>query len=200
MTFSPCPLNTHERLSSPNVRHDHSLLEERVAAIERNQSRVNEQIRITPIRVISETGEQLGVLPTEDALERARGAGFDLVEVAPSENPPVCRIMDFGKYKYQRNKKAQKGHTHQTKTKEIRLRPKTGTHDIDFKTRQALQFLKNKDKVQISVVFRGREIAHVEEGRRVMQSVVDTLMEFGAKLEVPPSQQGRRIVCTIAPK
>ena len=108
--------------------------------------------------------------------------------------------MDFGKYKYQRNKKAQKGHTHQTKTKEIRLRPKTGTHDIDFKTRQALQFLKNKDKVQISVVFRGREIAHVEEGRRVMQSVVDTLMEFGAKLEVPPSQQGRRIVCTIAPK
>ena len=132
--------------------------------------------------------------------ERARGAGFDLVEVAPSEDPPVCRIMDFGKYKYQRNKKAQKGHTHQTKTKEIRLRPKTGTHDLDFKTKQAAQFLKNKDKVQISVVFRGREIAHVEEGRRVMQIVVNSLLDLGAKLEVPPSQQGRRIVCTVAPK
>ena len=97
-------------------------------------------------------------------MKLAREAGMDLVEVAPTERPPVCRIMDYGKYKYQRNRKVNKGHVHHTKTKEIRLRPKTGVHDIDFKVKQAIQFLKHKDKVQISVVFRGREIAHVEEG------------------------------------
>ena len=86
------------------------------------------------------------------------------MEVAPEAKPPVCRIMDYGKFKYQRSKKAHRGKSHQTKTKEIRLRPKTGQHDIDFKVNQAKQFLKHKDKVQISVVFRGREMAHVEEG------------------------------------
>lgn len=107
--------------------------------------------------------------------------------------------MDYGKYKYQRSKKQHKGHSHQTKTKELRLRPKTGQHDIDFKVKQAKQFLEQKDKVQISVVFRGREMAHIEEGRRVMTNVVDELLEYG-KLESPATQQGRRIVCTIAPK
>ena len=151
------------------------------------------------IRVVAEDGEQLGIITIDDALTRARDADLDLVEVAPHEDPPVCRIMDYGKYKYQRNKKQSKGHIHHTKTKEIRLRPKTGEHDINFKVNQAIQFLKNKDKVQISVVFRGREIAHVEEGHRVMNGVVEDLMEVG-KLETPPMQQGRRIVCTVAPK
>ena len=96
----------------------------------------------------------------------ARESGLDLVEVAPNEKPPVCRIMDYGKFKYQRSKKLHKGHSHQTKTKELRLRPKTGQHDIEFKVKQAQYFLSHKDKVQISVVFRGREIAHVEEGRQ----------------------------------
>lgn len=132
-------------------------------------------------------------------MEIAREGGLDLVEVAPLEKPPVCRIMDYGKYKYQRSKKLHKGHTHQTKTKEIRLRPKTGQHDIDFKVKQAMQFLKHKDKVQVSVVFRGREMAHVEEGRRVMAGVVEQLLEVG-KVENSPMQQGRRIICTIAPK
>jgi translation initiation factor IF-3 len=107
--------------------------------------------------------------------------------------------MDFGKYKYQLNKKQSKGHTHHTKTKEIRLRPKTGEHDIDFKVKRAKQFLQHKDKVQVSVLFRGREIAHVEEGHRVMQGVIEELAEFG-RIEVPPQQQGRRITCTMAPK
>lgn len=151
------------------------------------------------IRVVAEDGEQLGILTIENALNRSREVNLDLVEVAPHENPPVCRIMDYGKYKYQRNKKQSKGHIHHTKTKEIRLRPKTGEHDINFKVNQAIHFLKNKDKVQISVVFRGREIAHVEEGHRVMNNVVEGLMELG-KLETPPMQQGRRIVCTVAPK
>ena len=172
---------------------------ERVEPIERTTVRINDQIRISPIRVIGATGEQLGIIPTEDALNTARESGLDLVEVAPTEKPPVCRIMDYGKFKYQRSKKQHKGHSHQTKTKEVRLRPKTGQHDIDFKVKQAKHFLSHKDKVQISVVFRGREIAHVEEGRRVIQGVVDELLEVG-KLESPPQQQGRRIICTVAPR
>lgn len=161
--------------------------------------RINDQIRVPRIRVVAEDGSQLGVIATEDALTRAKDVGLDLVEVAPNEDPPVCRIMDYGKYKYQRSKKHSKGQVHHTRTKEIRLRPKTGEHDINFKVNQAIQFLKHRDKVQVSVVFRGREIAHVEEGRRVMESVVEGLMEHG-KIEIAPAQQGRRIVCTIAPR
>ena len=154
---------------------------------------------MSPIRVIAQDGEQLGIIPTDEALSKARDVGLDLVEVAPDEKPPVCRIMDYGKYKYQRGKKQSKGHVHHTKTKEIRLRPKTGEHDINFKVNRAKQFLKHKYKVQISVIFRGREMAHLEEGDRVMQGVVEELAEFG-KVETPPSRQGRRITCTMAPK
>lgn len=165
-----------------------------------DQTRINEKIRISPIRLIADDGEQLGVIPTEEALSRARDAGLDLVEVAPNARPPVCRIMDYGKFKYEKNKKANKSSGHQTKTKEIRLRPKTGKHDIDYKVRKAMTFLGARDKVQVSVVFRGREIVHVEEGRRVMEEVVEALVPEHGKLEISPSQQGRRIICTIAPK
>lgn len=165
-----------------------------------NQTRINNQIRISQVRVISEEGEQLGVLATEQALARAREVGLDLVEVAPNEKPPVCRIMDYGKYKYDKSKKRHgQGGGHHGKTKEIRLRPKTGEHDIGFKVKQAVGFLKHKDKVQVSVIFRGREMAHIEEGRRVMENVVKELLEFG-KLESNPQQLGKRMICTIAPK
>lgn len=107
--------------------------------------------------------------------------------------------MDYGKFKYQQSKKQQKSHSHQTKTKEIRLRPKTGDHDIEFKVKQAIGFLKHKDKVQVSIQFRGREMAHVEEGQRVMKQVVEMLEEYG-KVEARPRQMGRRILCTIGPK
>ena len=167
-------------------------------AIERIQARINDQIRITPVRVIAADGGQLGIIPTSDAISRAREEGLDLVEVAPNEKPPVCRIMDYGKYKYEKKKKSHQ-HAHHTKTKEIRLRPKTGEHDIDFKVKQAVTFLKHKDKVQVSVLFRGRELAHIEEGRKVMEGVIETLSEFG-KVEAPPQQHGRRMVCTITPK
>ena len=148
--------------------------------------------------MISEDGKQLGIMATDQAIARAREADLDLVEVAPNEKPPVCRIMDFGKYKYEKKKKAGGG-AHHTKTKEIRLRPKTGAHDIGFKVKQAITFLQHKDKVQVSVIFRGREMAHVEEGRKVMEGVIEELSEFG-KLETPPQQHGRRMICTIAPK
>jgi translation initiation factor IF-3 len=158
---------------------------------------VNEKIRITPIRVISDDGEQLGIIPTEDALTRAREAGLDLVEVAPNEKPPVCRIMDFGKYKYEKGKKKQS--PHQTKTKEIRLRPKTGDHDRDFKVKKAIGFLQHKDKVQVTVLFRGRENAHIDEGRKVMNEVIAELSEYG-KIESTPQMSARRMVCMISPK
>ena len=164
----------------------------------RDSVRINNSIRISPVRVVSETGEQLGIIPTEQALERARDAGLDLVEVAPNERPPVCRIMDYGKYKYDKNKKRNAGQTH-TKTKEIRHRPNTGHEDIRTKLRQAEKFLKHKDKVQVSVLFRGREMAHVEEGHKVMEMVIETLSEVG-KVETRPQQHGRRIICMIAPK
>jgi len=129
----------------------------------------------------------------------AREAGLDLVEVAPNEKPPVCRIMDFGKFKYQQKKKHHKSHVHHAKIKEIRLRPKTGEHDIEVKVNQAKGFLQHKDKVIVSVVFRGRELAHIDEGQRVMKQIVEQL-EPVSKVEAPPQQMGRRLVCTLAPK
>lgn len=164
----------------------------------RDSTRINNNIRISPVRVVSETGEQLGIIPVEDALSRAREVGLDLVEVAPNERPPVCRIMDYGKFKYDKNKKKNAGQSH-TKTKEIRLRPKTGDEDIRTKLRQAEKFLKHKDKVQVSVLFRGREMAHIEEGRKVMETALELLTEFG-KVETAPQQHGRRMICLIAPK
>ena len=169
-------------------------------AVERTQqTRVNEQIRVPQVRCIDSEGQQLGVISTDEAMRIAREADLDLVEVAPNEKPPVCRIMDYGKFKYQQGKKHSSGKSHHTKTKELRLRPKTGEHDIEFKVKQGQQFLSHKDKVQISVVFRGREIAHVEEGHRVIKEVVEQLLPYG-KIESGPAQQGRRIVCILAPK
>ncbi|MDA1052652.1 MAG: translation initiation factor IF-3 [Planctomycetota bacterium] len=166
--------------------------------IDRVKTRINDHIKISPVRVIAEDGTQLGIIPTADALAKSREAGLDLVEVAPEAEPPVCKIMDYGKFKYEKKKKTHQ-HSHATKTKEIRLRPKTGEHDIDFKVKQAIGFLKHKDKVQVSVLFRGREMAHIEEGQKVMEGVIEKLAEFG-KIESAPLRAGRRMMCTIAPK
>ncbi|MBX7168649.1 MAG: translation initiation factor IF-3 [Pirellulales bacterium] len=166
--------------------------------IERSQ-RVNEQIRITPIRLIGADGAQLGIVPTEQALQMARDVDADLVEVAPNERPPVCRIMDFGKFKYQQKKRQHRSHSHHSKIKEIRVRPKTDDHDIEVKVNRAKDFLTHKDKVIVSVIFRGRELAHVEEGQRVVNQIIKELETFG-KVESPPQQQGKRIVCILSPR
>ena len=173
-------------------------MHERAHQIDRNQPRINDQIRLTPIRLINAEGEQLGIVETADALNMALEDGLDLVEIAPQERPPVCRIMDYGKFKYDKKKKSGQS-THASKTKEIRLRPKTGQHDIDFKVRKAKDFLEHKDKVQVSVIFRGREMAHIDEGRKVMDSVIEQLAEIG-KVEQEPSRMGRRMTCLIVPK
>ena len=116
------------------------------------------------------------------------------MEVAPEAKPPVCRIMDYGKFRYEKSKKASKQKTHQTKLKEIRLRPKTGQHDIDFKVNKAIGFLQHKDKVQVTVMFRGRELAHIDEGRKLLESVIATLTPAYGKLESQPSQQSKRML------
>lgn len=160
---------------------------------------MNDRIRSREVRLIGPTGDQLGIKAVPDALRMARGLELDLVEVAPSANPPVCRIMDYGKFKYDKNKKKNSSQTSHTKTKEIRLRPKTGEEDIKTKVRQAEKFLQHRDKVQVSVLFRGREMAHIEEGRKVMESVIQILAPVG-KVETSPQQHGRRMICMIAPK
>jgi translation initiation factor IF-3 len=159
---------------------------------------MNEQIRITPIRLIGAEGEQHGIVPTAQALEMAREVGMDLVEVADKERPPVCKIMDYGKFKYAQSKKSHQK-THQQKLKEIRVRPKTGDHDIETKIQQARKFLEHNDKVQVNVLFRGREMQHIEEGRRVMDMVLEALVN-DCKLESPARMEGKRMVALLAPK
>src|SRR4051794_32042796 len=160
---------------------------------------MNEQIRISPIRLIGAAGEQLGLVPTSQALEKAREANLDLVEVAADERPPVCRILDYGKMRFENSQKGNKtGKVRQQKLKEIRVRPKTGDHDVDTKVSQARKFLEHNDKVQVTVIFRGREMQHQEEGRRVLDLVLEKLADAG-KVERPPAMDGKKMTALIMP-
>ena len=161
--------------------------------------RINEQIRLSPIRLIGAAGEQHGVVPTAQALQLAHQAGLDLVEVAAQERPPVCKIMDYGKFKFEQGRKKAKGQPHQQKLKEIRVRPRTGDHDVETKVNQARKFLEHKDRVQVYVIFRGRELQHMAEGRRVLNAVLEKLSDV-SKVERPPLMEGKRMVATLAPK
>jgi translation initiation factor IF-3 len=159
---------------------------------------MNEQIRISPIRLIGADGEQLGVVPTAQALEKAREAGLDLVEMAADERPPVCKILDYGKMRFEASQKSGKNKVRQQKLKEIRVRPRTGDHDVDTKVNQARKFLEHNDKVQVTVLFRGREMQHQEEGRRVLDMVLEKLAEVG-KVERPPAMDGRKMTALLMP-
>ena len=141
----------------------------------------------------------MGVITRDEALEQARASGLDLVEVASAEEPPVCRIMDFGKFKYQQKKRLNKGHTHHGRNKEIRLRPKIGDHDFMTKVNRARKFLEDRDKVICSVIFRGRENAHVDEGFKLVKRLTAELDDV-SKVEQQPSMMGRRIVVILSPK
>lgn len=137
------------------------------------------------------------MIPTSQALDLAREANLDLVEVAANERPPVCRILDYGKLRYQQSRKG--GKVHQQKLKEIRVRPKTGDHDIDTKINQARKFLEHNDKVLVNVLFRGREVQHQEEGRRILDQILEKLTDVG-KVERSPSMEGRRMSALVSPK
>ncbi|MEB2307853.1 MAG: translation initiation factor IF-3 [Candidatus Brocadiaceae bacterium] len=159
---------------------------------------MNERIRSSTIRLIDENGVQVGVISKEEAIAKARAAELDLVEVAPDANPPVCRIMNYGKFKYRQKKKLhQKQHVVQLK--ELRLRPKTGEHDIQTKIRQARKFLENRDRVLISVMFKGRERAHTELGEGILKQIADTLEDV-AKVEKDRISDDRRMGIILSPK
>src|SRR5262249_6283523 len=161
--------------------------------------RKNEQIRISPIRLVGAEGEQLGIVPTSQALELAREAGLDLVEVAAGERPPVCKILDYGKLRFKNSRKGNKAtKVRKQRLKEIRVRPKTGDHDIDTKVAHARKFLEHNDKVQVTVIFRGREMQHQEEGRRVLDAVLAGLASVG-KVERSPAMDGKRMTALLMP-
>jgi translation initiation factor IF-3 len=174
-----------------------------VIGIVTEKNRINYEIRCPAILVIDMEGQQLGVMPPQEAMKRAEEQGLDLVEVAPNANPPVCRIMDYGKFKYQQRKKAQetrkkKVHSNTT-VKEIKLRPRTEDHDLFFKIRNLKKFLANRNKIKISLQFRGREMAHLELGKKMMDRIVEeikevAIIEQGAKLE------GRFMTMVVGPK
>jgi translation initiation factor IF-3 len=154
---------------------------------------------VTPIRLVGAEGEQLGIVPTAQALERAREAGLDLVEVAADEHPPVCKILDYGKMRFKNSQKGNKAtKVRKQRLKEIRVRPKTGDHDIETKIGHARKFLEHSDKVQVTVIFRGREMQHQEEGRRVLDAVLAGLAGVG-KVERPPAMDGKRMTALLLP-
>src|SRR3954464_14502958 len=141
----------------------------------------------------------MGVVPTSQAMDLAREANLDLVEVAAAERPPVCKILDYGKFRYQQSRKNTKTKVHQQKLKEIRVRPKTGEHDVVTKINQARKFLEHKDKVLVNVLFRGREMQHIEEGQRIIQGILEQLADV-SKVEKAPSMEGKRMTALLAPK
>jgi translation initiation factor IF-3 len=162
--------------------------------------RINHRIRVPEIRVILEE-EQLGIMPTHEALRLAEEKGLDLVEISPRAFPPVCRIMDYGKYKYEEAKKKQQQRKKAStvETKEIKFRPKTEEHDMAFKVKHVRRFLEGGNKVRLAVVFRGREITHPKTGMNVLNRVVELCADI-ATVEATPNMEGRRMIMVIAPK
>ena len=162
---------------------------------------MNRRIRVPEVRVIGDDGGQLGVMPTYEALRMAEEKGLDLVEVSPKAAPPVCRIMDYGKFKYEQAKKTNQAKKHASviEIKEIKFRPKTDDHDYDFKVRHIRRFLEEGNKVRLVIAFRGREIVHPETGRAVLERVIKDCVDV-AHVEQIPMMDGRRMVMTVSPK
>jgi translation initiation factor IF-3 len=164
------------------------------------QTRVNERIRIREVRLIDDQGNQIGIIPTREALEMARERGLDLVEVAPNAVPPVCRLMDYGKFRYEQSRKERESRKsqHVTRVKEVRIEPKIGDHDLETKGRQAARFLEAGDKVKLSVLFRGRSITHPELGRELLDQLQEQLKDIGT-VEQTPRMEGRTMTMYLAP-
>ncbi len=162
--------------------------------------RINRAIRVPKVRLIAEDGSQFGVVGTDEALRKAEEANLDLVEIAPNANPPVCKIIDYGKYRYQltkkekENKKAQ----HQAKLKEVKTKPNIDEHDLETKMRRAREFLEKGNKVRVTCTFRGREMAHPEIGRRVTDRMCKELSDV-SQVEAPPRMVGRSLSLVLAP-
>ena len=162
--------------------------------------RINDRIRVPEIRLIGANGENLGVMSPERALTLAEDAGLDLVEISPNAAPPVCKIMDYGKFKYETQKKEAEARRNQKtfEIKEVKFRPGTDTHDYEVKMRAVFKFLDEGDKVKVTLRFRGREMAHMELGRQLLEKIAEDVKEQG-KVESMPKLEGRQMVMMIAP-
>jgi len=171
------------------------------SAPSRDGPRVNTQITVPIVRMIDENGEMVGILPIREALSRAQEAGLDLVEISPNADPPVCKILDFGKYKYEIQKKKSEARKKQKviEVKEIKLRPNIDEHDYEVKMRSVHRFLEEGDKVKVTMRFRGREMVHQELGLKVLERVRNEL-EDKAKVEQMPKLEGRQMIMVLAPK
>jgi translation initiation factor IF-3 len=168
---------------------------------ERDPTRINERIRVPEVRLIDETGKQVGIMRTQEALRYAQERDLDLVEVAPDARPPVCRVLDYSKYKYeqaQKQKSARK-HQQQINVREIKFRPKIAQHDYDTKKGHVIRFLKGRDKVKVTIMFRGREMAHPERGEMILNRLADELGDL-AVVEQRPQQDGRNMTMMLAPQ
>ncbi|MCS7253489.1 MAG: translation initiation factor IF-3 [Armatimonadetes bacterium] len=161
--------------------------------------RCNERIRVPQVRVIDENGQQLGIMPTRQALQIAREKGLDLIEVAPNASPPVCRIVDYGKFLYQLRKREKEARKHQKGLKEIRIRPQTDKHDLEFKARNATEALQEGHKVRLCMILRGREMAHMDMAYSKLNEIMGMLSHI-AQVEGEPKLQGSQIVVMLAPK
>ncbi len=161
---------------------------------------MNERIRIREVRLIDEEGQQIGIIPTREALDMARERGLDLVEVAPNAAPPVCRLMDYGKFRYEQSRKERESrkHQHVIRLKEVRVEPKIGKADLETKGRQAAKFLEGGDKVKLTVLFRGRSITHPELGRDLLDQLAIQLQDHGV-IEQGARMEGRTMTMYMAP-
>jgi len=180
-------------------RADHNCSQE-AGAISEKRVRINEQIRISPIRLIDEEGEQVGIVALDEARQRALEKSLDLVEVAPEARPPVVRMMDYGKFKYEQARAAReaKKKQHTIQVKEVKFRPGIEEHDYEFKMRHARRFLEEGNKVKLTMMFRGRQVTHPELGLQVLERVTLALQDI-AKVESHPSFEGRQMFMVLAP-
>jgi translation initiation factor IF-3 len=167
---------------------------------ERDTTRINERIRVVEVRLIDDQGNQVGVLKTADALAFAQERELDLVEVAPEARPPVCRVLDYSKYKYEQAQKVKQARKHQQQitVREIKFRPKIAEHDYDTKKHHVERFLRHKDKVKVTIMFRGREVTHPERGTAILDRLAEELAELGV-VEQRPIQEGRNMTMMMAP-
>lgn len=163
--------------------------------------RINTDIRVREVRLLDQDGEQAGVVSIQDALGKAQDAGLDLVEVAPQAKPPVCKILDYGKYRYEQDKKNRESKKRQklVKLKEIRMQPKIERHDLEFKAKHIKEFLEAGNKVKVTVRFRGRELAHTELGQRVLENVI-SILEDVCNVDRKPLMEGRFMSMILSPK
>lgn len=163
--------------------------------------RVNQRIRIKEVRLIGPNGEQMGVVPTQDALQKAQDLGLDLAEVAPQGNPPVCRIMDYSKYKYDQDKKEKEARKHQkvVHLKEIKIKPSIEEHDYQVKLHHLQRFLSRGDKAKLTMTFRGRQMSHIDLGKKIVDRMISDLLDIG-EVEKGPTRDGRNIMVFFAPR